>query len=83
MKQAVINLEELEMINGGDFLGIGKIASYTYNTVIKPVGSFVVDNVQRVVEFPFKYVEEKSKELTPPRIIDTVPMWDIPKEPMQ
>ena len=50
-----LNMNELEMVNGGNVLdGIGSTISWTYDKIIKPVGSYVVNTVQKVIELPLK-----------------------------
>ena len=69
MKSNEMKLEELEAVNGGDFLGIGAAASWTFDKLIKPVGVFMIN----IVEYPFKPIKEELKKLnSQPRPLDVV-----------
>jgi len=61
-----LNRDELEMANGGNILdGIGGTIGWTYDNIIKPVGSYVVNTVQKVIELPLKPLKDKLDELPP------------------
>lgn len=59
-----LNMNELEMVNGGNVLdGIGSTISWTYDKIIKPVGEYVVNTVEKVIELPLKPLKDKLDEL--------------------
>jgi len=61
-----LNMNELEMVNGGNVLdGIGSTISWTYDKIIKPVGEYVVNTVEKVIELPLKPLKDKLDELPP------------------
>ena len=59
MKSNEMKLEEMEAVSGGDFLGIGDTLSWTYNKMVKPVGTFVFN----VVKYPFKPLIKEMEEM--------------------
>ncbi len=63
MNDSKLNMNELEMSNGGGILDvIGQTISWTYDKIIQPVGSFVVDNVKKVIELPLKPLLDRPDE---------------------
>ena len=63
MNDSKLNMNELEMSNGGGILDvIGQTISWTYDKIIQPVGSFVVDNVKKVIVRPLKPLLDRPDE---------------------